>query len=102
MFQRLKNRWNIQSNVQIVIILIVFALTGSASVWIKKQIFDFIGIDDSLHYFFRLLLSILIITPLYQALLLVIAALFGQFRFFWEFEKKTFSRFRRNNKPTTK
>jgi hypothetical protein len=34
------------------------------------------------------LLRILIIFPIYQVLLIVIATLFFQFKFFWEFEKK--------------
>ncbi|MDX9883042.1 MAG: hypothetical protein RBS73_13350 [Prolixibacteraceae bacterium] len=95
MLQHLKDRWNIGSNFQVILILLVFAITGSSSLWVKNQVFGFIGIDDTMHYFFRLLLGILIITPVYQVLLLAVAALFGQFGFFWEFEKRMVRRFRK-------
>ena len=50
-------------------------------------------------YLFISILYILIITPVYFTTLLIIGSLFGQFRFFWEFEKKMFLRFRKKSKP---
>ncbi|MGB2136680.1 MAG: DUF6787 family protein [Flavobacteriaceae bacterium] len=38
------------------------------------------------------LLRILIIFPIYQILLIVVATIFFQFKFFWEFEKKILRR----------
>jgi hypothetical protein len=38
------------------------------------------------------LLRIMIIFPIYQILLIVVATIFFQFKFFWEFEKKFLSR----------
>ena len=93
MLRRIKNRWNIESNLQLLIILVVFAITGSSSLWVKKLLFGFVGIDDSIHYLLRLFLNILIITPVYQVLLIMIGSVFGQFRFFWELEKKMIRRF---------
>ncbi len=49
MFEKLKKRWNIQSNFQVVIILVVFAITGSTTVYVKKLIFDLIGVDMDTH-----------------------------------------------------
>jgi hypothetical protein len=40
-------------------------------------------------------LYLLVIFPLYQVLLLVYGALFGQFRFFWKKEKQLLLLFRR-------
>lgn len=93
MFERLKKRWNIQSNFQLILILIVFSITGSASAWISKPFAELLGLrrEDMPIWLFTLLRLILIF-PIYNVVLLLIGTLFGQFRFFWSFEKKMFSR----------
>ena len=37
-------------------------------------------------------LKLLLIFPVYQILILIIGTIFGQFKFFWEFEKKMLSK----------
>lgn len=86
---KLKQRWNITSNFQLAIIFIVFAITGSTSAYLSKPITAFFGItQETMPYLFYLFLRILILFPIYQVLLVFLGALFGQFKFFWEFEKK--------------
>lgn len=86
---KLKERWGITSTFQLVVIILVFAITGSSSVMVSKPILDFLGITkESLPYFIYLLLKIIIVLPVYQVLLVGIGFLFGQFPFFWNFEKK--------------
>ena len=87
--RKLKKKWGIDSNFQLVIILIVFSVTGSIAVWIAKPLLDFVGLDKttlSPWVFWPIRISI--IFPIYQVLIVVIGALFGQFKFFWNFEKK--------------
>lgn len=96
--QKLKLRWGIQSNAQLVLILIVFAITGSSSVYVAKPFLEMMGIERAnfsdawwsvtLYWTLRLLL----IFPFYQLLLVIYGWLFGQFRFFWNFEKKMLQR----------
>ncbi len=91
--KRLKAKWKITSNFQLVIILIVFSVTGSIAVWIAKPLLDFIGLDKTiLSPWVFWPIRILIIFPIYQVLIVFIGALFGQFTFFWNFEKKMLSR----------
>lgn len=86
---KLKQRWGITSNWQLTIIFVVFAITGSSSVMVSKPILDFFGIaKDSMPYFIYIILKIVIVLPVYQLLLVGFGFLFGQFKFFWEFEKK--------------
>ena len=86
---KLKQRWGITSNWQLAVIFVVFAITGSSSVMVSKPILDFFGIaKDSMPYFFYFILKIVIVLPVYQVLLVGFGFLFGQFKFFWEFEKK--------------
>jgi len=93
MFERLKKRWNIESNTQVAVILIVFAITGSTTVYLKKLFFDLVGITPETDWLVRIPVYILSVLVIYNILLLIIGFLFGQFRFFLAFEKKFFSRF---------
>lgn len=91
--KKLKQRWGIDSNFQIILILIVFALTGSTSAKLAGPLCDFLGLHQEnspwyLYWFVRLIL----IFPIYQVLLVTFGWLFGQFQFFWQFEKKMLSR----------
>lgn len=97
--EKLKKRWGIDSNFQIIIIFIVFAITGSSSVYVAKPFLELIGLKRALFpqgiwwgglvYTF---LRLIIIFPIYQVLLVVFGWLFGQFKFFWNFEKKMLKR----------
>ena len=87
--RKLKEKWKIKSNFQLVIILIVFSITGSVAVLTAKPLLDFAGIDqNTLSSWVFWPIRILIIFPIYQVLIVVIGTLFGQFKFFWNFEKK--------------
>lgn len=94
MFKRLKEKWNIKSNVQLVLIFVIFSVTGSASLVVRKFIFGWLGITSDTSLWIKIPLYVLIIVPAYQILFLLIGTLFGQFRFAWEFEKKVLSRFK--------
>ena len=101
---RLKEKWGIKSNFQFFIILVVFSITGSVAVLIAKPLLNLVGLEKQLisaWVFWPI--SILIIFPIYQILIVFIGALFGQFQFFWNFEKKMlvrlgFKRFIEKNK----
>jgi len=87
--QKLKTRWGITSNFQLTVIFIVFAITGSSAAYLSKPILKWFGIvkeDVSLWIYYPLYL--ILIFPVYQVLLVSFGFLFGQFKFFWAFEKK--------------
>jgi len=87
--KRLKEKWGITSNFQLFIICIVFAITGSFSVLITDPVILFIFGDlDGLNPLLSWLLRMLILFPIYQALLLFFGFIFFQYKFFYQFEKK--------------
>ena len=86
--QKLKERWGVQSNFQLTIIFIVFAITGSASAWLSKPFCLWLGITKEDLGFWFTPVRLILIFPIYQVLLVLIGFLFGQFKFFWTFEKK--------------
>jgi len=87
---RLKARWGITSARQFWIIMLVFALTGTSAVLVKRLAFEAIGVTPDWPWWQRTLLWCAIVLPAYQVLLLAYGALFGQLRFFWWFLKKMF------------
>lgn len=87
--KKFKDRWNINSNWQLLIILIVFSVTGSAALVVRKLVFGWIGITTDTTLWLKVPLYILILFPAYQILLLIIGGALGQFRFFFEFQKKS-------------
>jgi hypothetical protein len=91
--KKLKERWNVTSNKQVGMILLVFAITGFSSLQLAKPFLSLVGITENFepHWFYRVLRLVLIF-PIYQVLLVFIGAVFGQFSFFWNFEKKMLER----------
>ncbi|WP_396194274.1 DUF6787 family protein [Flavobacterium sp.] len=84
-----KERWNIKSNGQVFVILVVFAVTGSTSAYLSRPVLELFGIvkgDVSNWIYYPL--YIILIFPIYQVLLVSFGFIFGQFTFFWAFEKK--------------
>ena len=87
--KKLKDKWNITSNFQLIIILIVFAITGSLSLVVSEPILEILGINSSsMSTWLFTPLRLIIVFPVYQLLILAIGFLFGQFNFFWQLEKK--------------
>ena len=92
-----KERWEITSNFQIILILIVFSINGSLAAWVARPLTEFLGISRELtSAWVYWPIRILIVFPIYQITLPIVGFIFGQFKFFWAFEKKMFSRFSRN------
>ena len=88
--EKLKQKWGLNSLFQVVLILIVFSLTGMTVVLIRPAIFLWFGFNELTPFWLKTITYILLIFPMYQALILVYGTLFGQFTFFWEKEKKLF------------
>jgi Na+-driven multidrug efflux pump len=88
--ERLRQRWKVNSAWQVIIILIVFACTGFSVYFLKKPILKLLGNQDET--IAAKILYYLFILPLYNLLLLGYGFIFGQFNFFWAFEKRMFAR----------
>ena len=88
MFDKLKKRWGLKSNTQVLIIFIVFGITGSGSLYVSNPVMDYLSISSD-----NIILRIIIVTIIYQFILLIVAFIFGQFKWFWNFfYKKLFKK----------
>lgn len=90
---KLKERWGLTSNLQVLVVFIVFGITGSCAAYLTKPVTSWLGISkESLSLWLYWPLRILILFPIYQVMLVLFGYLFGQFEFFWNFEKKMLKR----------
>ena len=86
--EKLKTRWQLTSNLQLVIVIILFSITGSTAIKIARPILEFLGITKAMPAYFYWPLRILIVFPVYQILFMIFGTLLGQWKFAWRFEKK--------------
>ncbi|WP_299522382.1 DUF6787 family protein [Winogradskyella sp.] len=94
LFKWLEKRWVLDYRWEMIRVFIVFAITGSSSMYVSRPIMNFIGITkDNLGPLLYWVLFIIIGLIFYQILLVTFGWLFGQYKFFWEFEKKILRRF---------
>ncbi|GGZ90501.1 DUF6787 family protein [Algibacter mikhailovii] len=90
---KLKQRWGIEHNWQIVVIFIVFAITGSTASYIGKPILNVLNITtENFGSFGYWVIRILLLFIVYQFMLVFFGWVFGQYKFFWNFEKKMLRR----------
>ncbi|MEZ4738213.1 MAG: DUF6787 family protein [Flavobacteriales bacterium] len=89
--QRLAHRWGVAPS-RVVLILVVFACTGFTVMFLKRPVVDLVAGSEGEQPLLFSVLYYLFILPIYNMLLLIYGAIFGQFRFFWDFEKRFFKR----------
>jgi len=93
LFNVLEPRWKVTYRWELIAIFIAFAVTGSTSARISAPVLSFIGINnETMSGWIYWPIRILFVFPIYQILLLIVGWLFGQFKFFWNFEKKMLCR----------
>ena len=92
MIKKLINIFKVNSLRQLVIVFLVFSITGSLSVILGEPIIDFFFTDGFGNNFYFWTVRIIIIFPLYQILLIIIGTIFGEFKYFWRIEKKILTR----------
>ncbi|MDD3005040.1 DUF6787 family protein [Flavobacterium sp.] len=86
---KLKNRWGITSNFQLIVVFIVFAINGSLSAKISSYLLDYLGITkENTHVILYYIILLVLVLPLYPFMLMVFGWLFGQSNFFTPFGKR--------------
>ncbi len=91
MFEKLKQRWKV-NNTDLFLILCVFAITGTTTAYISKVVTGWVGLTPDSPLWQRASLRGSVLIFGYQFILLMVSIPFGQFRFFWNYEKKILRR----------
>jgi hypothetical protein len=89
--EKLKSRWQLQSSWQVAVILLVFACTGFTVMFLKQPLLRLLAGSQSDTTLASVIYYVLIL-PIYNVILLFYGFVFGQFSFFWAFEKRFFNR----------
>jgi hypothetical protein len=100
MFEKLKQHWKV-GGTQLFLILCVFAITGTTTAYISRMITTWIGLTPESPLWQRALLRGSVLLFGYQFIILLVSIPFGQFKFFWNYEKKILKRFglMKNSEP---
>jgi len=91
MLNKLQQKWNV-SSIQLLLILCTFAVTGTTTAVISRYITGWVGFNETTFWLWKLLLRIFMLVFGYQVVLMIVAFFFGQFPFFWNYEKKILRR----------
>ena len=87
MFEKLKKKWKV-TNLDLVLILCVFAVTGTTTAIISRYITSWVGLTPDSPLWQRAGLRAMMLIFGYQVIILIVSVPFGQFKFFWNYEKK--------------
>jgi hypothetical protein len=91
---KLRSFFKVNSNYQLFMVNLVFAVTGTTALYSADIILANISfIENSSSKVFYWSMRILLVLPIYQVLLILIATVFGEFKYFWNIEKKMLRRF---------
>jgi hypothetical protein len=94
LFKRLSKKWILNARWEMIRVFLVFAITGSSSMYVGRPIINLLGITkENLNPAIYWILFIIFGLIFYQIFLVFFGWLFGQFEFFWNFEKKMLRRF---------
>ena len=92
----LKKIFKTNSVYQLIIVFLVFAISGSLSVYVSEPVLNLLNYKEYVsNKIIQIFLRLLIIFPIYQIILLGVGAIFGEFKYFWDFEKKFWKRFKK-------
>ena len=91
---KLRSFFKVNSNYQLFMVNLVFAVTGTTALYSADIILANISfIENSSSKAFYWSMRIILVLPIYQVLLILIATVFGEFKYFWNIEKKMLRRF---------
>lgn len=91
--KKLKQRWGITSDYDLMIIFIVFAVNGTLSATIGRWLMGLIGFSkENLSPVVYFIVMTILILPIYPLLLMITGWLGGQSKFFWPFAKRILNR----------
>lgn len=92
LIEKMKKRWGVESFGGLLLILFIFAITGITTLYVRKIVFEWVGIGTATPLWIELIAWVIVVFPAYQLLFLLFGFILGQFEFVWNFEKKSLHR----------
>lgn len=91
-WQKIKDRWEVKSNIDVALILLAFAITGSTTMKVMKYVEGFVGVTDESPLWLKVLSFLILVLPIYNLLLIIVGSILGQHKFFKKFISNFFRR----------
>ena len=92
----LKKLFKTNSIYQLIVVFIVFGISGTLSVYVSEPILNLFDYKAHIsNNFLQIVIRILIIFPIYQIILLAVGTAFGEFKYFWNFGKRFWQKFKK-------
>jgi hypothetical protein len=94
-WKKLKVKWNVETDIRMIRIFIIFAITGS-SITLVRRPFTEIFFDKSTYgglHWYELIITLIAVYFMYQVLLFIIGSLLGEYKFIRWFLLKMNKRF---------
>tara|TARA_Y100000385_G_C12768169_1_gene498099 strand:- start:171 stop:488 length:318 start_codon:yes stop_codon:yes gene_type:complete len=81
--QSLKNKWNVKSDIELLWIFFIFAVTGTSIVYVRKPITNYLFNKSTYGEleWYEFIITIIIVYFVYQILLFVIGSILGKYKF---------------------
>lgn len=81
--QSLKNKWNVKSDIELLWIFFIFAVTGSSIVYVRKPITNYLFNKSTYGEleWYEFIITIIIVYFVYQVFLFVIGSILGKHKF---------------------
>lgn len=76
---RMRQKWNVKNEWQVIVILIIFALGGSMCGFLGKRLLNLFQLENGI---FKAVIYILLVSILWPVCVLIVSYPFGQFSFF--------------------
>ena len=93
--QKLINFFKAKSFYHLCKIFVIFGITGSLSLYVSEYILNYIHLEKYISTLIvYLFLKLVFLIVIYQILLILIALVFGEFKYFSRFIKKILNRFK--------
>ena len=86
-WNKLKARWGVETNFQVVVILIVFSLTGFSTLYAHNFIDYLLGVNSDTQLWIKIIIFLFLVLPIFSLLLFIWGTLLGQRKFVTEFLK---------------
>ena len=87
--EKIKKIFKVKTTFQFFIVMLVFSITGSLALFLSDYLLFIFNLDiQTSGNFSYWLLRVVVLFPVYQILLITVGTLFGEFEYFWRFEKK--------------
>jgi len=87
-----KKKWNVETDKRMIWIFVIFAITGSSTVFVRKYLYELLGIEIE-NPILSVVVRILAIYIVYQILLFLVGTIMGEGKFVRWFLVKMNGRF---------